>query len=192
MPAASYSPPRTIVDLDSAGEMLRAAGHRLSASRRGVIEALLRAEGPVSAEHIASGLGGLSERLDLPSTYRNLELLERLGAVHHVHVGHGPGLYALVGRSARAYVVCEGCGRLARLGADDVDAIRREVRRATGFEAHFSHFPVVGLCRGCAHGEAGGAAAHEHEHEHAHGDRIHSHPHAHGGGRGGAHVHEHD
>jgi hypothetical protein len=28
--------------------------------------------------------------------------------------------------------------------------VRRAVREATGFEARFSHFPIVGLCGDCA------------------------------------------
>ena len=56
------------------------------------------------------GVGRVSRRragrprpeVDLASVYRNLEQLEELGVVRHVHLGHGPGLYALVGgRRAR-------------------------------------------------------------------------------------------
>ena len=36
--------------------------------------------------------------LERTSVYRNLERLEALGVVSHVHVGHGPGLYALGAR----------------------------------------------------------------------------------------------
>ena len=49
-----------------------------------------------------AGLGRVARRgaaagpaSDLASVYRNLEHLEELGVVRHVHFGHGPGLYAL-------------------------------------------------------------------------------------------------
>lgn len=176
MPSASYSRPQVITGLDDATRILRAAGHRISASRRLTLEGLLAAEGPVSAEYLAGGLGGQVPVGDLPSAYRNLELFERLGLVTHVHIGHGPGLYALVGGSEHAYAVCERCGRLTKIGPDEIGNIRARVRSATGFEAHFSHFPILGLCRECAGGAAGrdsGPSAHEH----SHGDRVHSHPH---------------
>jgi Fur family ferric uptake transcriptional regulator len=178
MPSASYSPPRVIEDLDDATQILRAGGHRVSASRRLTLEGLLAAEGPVSAEYLASGLGGRTPAGDLPSAYRNLELFERLGLVTHVHIGHGPGLYALVSDSEHAYAVCERCGRLTKLGPEDIEDIRSRVRGATGFEAHFSHFPILGLCRECSGGDARGPSA-ESGHEHSHGDRVHSHPHGH-------------
>lgn len=172
MPSASYSPVRVIGGIDDAEEILRAQGHRVSASRRQALEGLLAADGPVSAEYLAGGLGGLVGTCDVPSAYRNLELFERLGLVRHVHIGHGPGLYALVSEAEHAYAVCERCGRLDRLEAEQVEAVRRQIRRAAGFEAHFSHFPILGLCRDCAAGETVSPAR---SREHSHGDHVHSH-----------------
>lgn len=179
MPSASYSPPRVITDLEDAIRILRTGGHRVSASRRLTLEGLLAADGPVSAEYLASGLGGRIAAGDLPSAYRNLELFERLGLVTHVHIGHGPGLYALVSDDEQAYAVCESCGRLTKIGADDIEHIRVRVRGSTGFEAHFSHFPILGVCAECAGGDPS-ASRSTNGHEHSHGDRVHSH--AHGAG----------
>ena len=73
------------------------------------------------------------------------------------------------------------------------------IRQRFGYEARFTHFPILGLCESCsaelAEGSAGTskggrAAAHEsHTHEHSHGDHVHSHPHAHPPGE---HGHTHD
>ena len=65
---------------------LRANGLRLSSARRLLLQALYAAERPLSADELA-GDG------DVASAYRNLEVLEGLGLVRHVHLGHGPGLY---------------------------------------------------------------------------------------------------
>ena len=191
MPSASYSPGRPVTALEQAAAALRADGLRFSASRRIVLEVLLDAEGPVSAEHLASGQG-----CDLPTTYRNLELLERLGIVRHVHIGHGPGLYALVGEEDPTYLVCESCGQLNRLPAAEATEIRRRIGAATGFEAHFTHFPILGLCSSCAaEGDrerpSEGATMHHgkpDEHEHSH-DEAHAHEHSHGDK---THEHAHD
>lgn len=171
MPAASYSPPRVVSTLAEAEDILRAEGHRVSASRHTALQGLFAAEGPVSAEFLAGGLGGKTGMCDVPSAYRNLELFERLGMVRHVHIGHGPGLYALVSEDEHAYAVCERCGELSRLPAERIASIRAEIRSASGFEAHFSHFPILGLCAGCT----GEPSAHPRSHEHSHGDHVHSH-----------------
>jgi Fur family ferric uptake transcriptional regulator len=90
---------RTVAD---AVAVLRDRGLRLSTARRLVLEALFAADGPVSAEHVSRRL-----RLDLSSVYRNLELLESHGLVRHVHLGHGPGLYALRGPREQEYLYCD-------------------------------------------------------------------------------------
>jgi Fur family ferric uptake transcriptional regulator len=154
----------------AAEDVLRAAGHRVSASRRVALQGLFAAVGPVSAEYLAGGLDGRTATCDVPSAYRNLELFERLGLVRHVHIGHGPGLYALVSGDERAYAVCESCGQLTRLETGDVTAIRDRIAGRSGFQAHFSHFPILGLCRECAAGRGG-----ERSREHSHGDHVHSH-----------------
>ena len=81
-------------DVDAAIAAMRSRGLRVSAARRLVLEALFAAEGPVTADEIADGLGGRVPVSDLGSTYRNLETLEEIGLVRHVHLGHGPGRYA--------------------------------------------------------------------------------------------------
>jgi Fur family ferric uptake transcriptional regulator len=115
-----------------------------------VLEALFAAEGPVSAEFIAEGLGGNLTRSDLASVYRNLEWLENQGVVRHVHLGHGPGLYALARGGSREYLVCERCGRVESLASSRLDGVRAEIKQLFGFEARFSHFAIPGLCARCA------------------------------------------
>jgi Fur family ferric uptake transcriptional regulator len=80
--------------------------------------------------------------------YRNLEAFEELGLVRHVHLGHGPGLYALAGD--REYLVCETCDRVRSVPSEALDGVRSAIRDAFGYEARFSHFPIVGQCPDCS------------------------------------------
>jgi Fur family ferric uptake transcriptional regulator len=129
--------------LTAAVVALRTRGMRVSGPRRALLETLYGAAGPLTAEELAG-------ELDLASVYRNLDALEAVGLVRHVHVGHGPGLYALAARRDRGYAACEGCGRHAALGPSALAAVRAAVAAATGFTSDFSHFPIVGLCPHCA------------------------------------------
>lgn len=131
-------------------EILRSRGLRLSAARRLVVEAMYAAEGLVSAEAIASGLDGKLPACDLASVYRNLETLERVGLVRHLHVGHGPGLYSLASVGEREYLACERCDAIMAITDGSLDGVRNLLRERFGFEARFSHFPIVGLCADCA------------------------------------------
>ena len=133
--------------VDEAAEWLRDRGHRVSAARRLVLEALFAADEPVSAERIAAGLDGALPESDLASVYRNLDTLERLGLVRHFHAGHGAGMYALA--RDQEYVACSSCGEVRALDAKRFDEVRKLIRRDLGVTARFDHFPIVGLCAKC-------------------------------------------
>ena len=161
---------------------------RLSTARRLVLEAFFSAEGPVSAAHLAHTLS-----IDESSVYRNLEVLERHGLIRHVHLGHGPGLYVLVGHHEVEYLYCDACAKVTALTPDQLDPLRQKIKEQFGYEARFTHFAIVGLCERCAAQPLTGSAADRtnapakgvshtpsarHEQLHSHGDYIHSHPRA--------------
>jgi Fur family ferric uptake transcriptional regulator len=130
--------------LTAAVVALRTRGMRVSSTRRSLLETLFAADAPLTADELAGGL-------DLASVYRNLDALEAVGLVRHVHVGHGPGMYALA-RHGAGYAACERCGRHAALAPSALAAVRAAVLGATGYATDFSHFPIVGLCPDCAAG----------------------------------------
>jgi Fur family ferric uptake transcriptional regulator len=147
MTVAPETPRRSFDDMEGALAILREQGLRVSSARRLVLGSLFAADGPATAEAIASR-ADLS--LDLASVYRNLETLERVGIVQHVHLGHGPGLYALAGAREREYLVCDRCGRVEAVESERLERTRAAIRSDFGYEARFTHFPIVGLCAGCA------------------------------------------
>lgn len=149
MTIAPDAPRLEFDDLQDAVQALRERGLRLSTARRLVLEALFAADGPVSAAHLARSL-----RVEESSVYRNLEVLERYGLIRHVHLGHGPGLYLLVGREEAECLYCERCHKVTLVAPQRLDPIRDQLRREFGYAARFTHFPIVGLCERCASHEA--------------------------------------
>ena len=184
--------------LEEAFAAVREHGLRLSTARRLILEALFAVEGPVGAPYLVDALA-----IDESSVYRNLEVLESHGLVRHVHLGHGPGLYALLGGEEVEYLYCERCAKVTAVDPARLAPVRDVVRREFGYEPRFTHFAIVGLCADCASSrsaasgtdpggtppaagshrhrhadvpEAGGAEP-AHDHAHSHGDYVHSHPH---------------
>jgi Fur family ferric uptake transcriptional regulator len=131
--------------LEEAIAAVREHGLRLSTARRLLLEALFAADGPVAAPHLVDTLS-----IDESSVYRNLEALEGLGLVRHVHLGHGPGLYVLVGGNEHEYLYCERCTKVTSVSPEQLQPMRESIRREFGYEVRFTHFPIVGLCAGCA------------------------------------------
>jgi Fur family transcriptional regulator, ferric uptake regulator len=137
--------PLAFDDLAGAVAALRERGLRLSTSRRLVLGALFAADRPVPAERIAREL-----HLELTSVYRNLETLERHGLVRHVHLGHGAGLYALVGAGEHEYLHCERCGAVRALDPQQLDPVRKSIRDRFDYDVRFTHFALEGTCADCA------------------------------------------
>ena len=156
MPAASLTPTVAAPDVENALGALRARGLRATSARRLLVEALFAAAEPVTARELAAGLDGGVPGADLAAVYRNLQMLERIGLVRHPHAGHGPALYALADRVASEFLRCEACGDLWALPPSALALVRAAVRRTTGWEARFTHFPLVGRCPACAASHAAG------------------------------------
>jgi Fur family transcriptional regulator, ferric uptake regulator len=142
---AHLTPPLAAPSLGSAIGALRARGLRISTARRLVLEALYDASGPVSAEMLTDRLPAL----DVASVYRNLDVLEELGLVRHVHLGHGPGLYSLVAPGALEFVTCERCGAFEAVEPARLEAVRGLIEDELGYRPRFTHFPIVGVCGEC-------------------------------------------
>ena len=148
MTMASQLRPVGVDRLTDALSLLREQRVRLTGSRQAVLRVLFADTTLRTAEEIA-----LAAYVDLASAYRNLETLEQLGIVRHVHLGHGPGLYARAGLAELEHAVCESCGSHRSVPAGELQAARDAIYAATGITARFSHFPVVGRCEACT--EAG-------------------------------------
>jgi Fur family ferric uptake transcriptional regulator len=148
MTVAPSSEPLQFRDMDDVAAALRRDGNRLTTPRRLVLQALFAAGELVSAEHIAAG-ADTGVPLDLTSVYRNLERLEEFGVVRHVHVGHGPSVYGLLGQGEREYLVCESCGKVIAAEPKQLDRVRAVIQAEFGYDARFTHFPIHGRCADC-------------------------------------------
>lgn len=162
MTRAPHAPRSSFSDLAEAVAVMRERGLRLSTPRRLLLERLFAAAAPLSAEDLSGSLA-----LDLAVTYRNLETLEANGLVHHVHLGHGPGLYALVGAGDHEYLYCERCGAVRTVVPEELDGVRASLRKRFGYVAHFTHHAIVGNCEGCEARDSEGAEPRRSRHQHA-------------------------
>jgi Fe2+ or Zn2+ uptake regulation protein len=141
MTLAPEREPLKFETIDDVLAALRARGHRVTGPARTILQALFDAPGPLTAEALAPDL-------EPASVYRNLERLQSLGAVDHIHAGHGPGRYVLA--RGREYLVCERCGAIVAVEPAQLDDVRARLREAFGLQARFTHHPIHGLCAACA------------------------------------------
>jgi Fur family ferric uptake transcriptional regulator len=136
------------VDADQLVTALRAAGLRVTRSRRAVCEMVAaHHDEHLTAQAIADRLDG---DVDQSTVYRTLDALEKAGVVTHTHLGHGPLVYHLAEDEPHQHLVCSECGSAVAFDPAVMDAAVAEIRRATGFEIDPSHYALGGRCAACA------------------------------------------
>ncbi|HLZ09536.1 MAG TPA: Fur family transcriptional regulator [Chloroflexota bacterium] len=133
---------------------LRNRGLRLTPQRLLILELLEHASGHIAAEDIYQQVLKRFPMINRSTVYRTLDVLEALGFVRHSHVEDGAARYHLAGESRHVHLACHGCGEVidvTDLGIASV--LSQSLAERFGFQADLTHFPISGLCRGCA--EAG-------------------------------------
>ncbi len=123
---------------------LRAAGYRLTGPRRVLVETLLRAEQPLTAEAIYAQVR--RARMNLSTVYRNLAMFCQMGWLDAVPGMHGERHYQ-VHPSAEAplSLLCLDCGKLNPVGAAP-DARLSEAVRELGFRADSLRVTLAAHC----------------------------------------------
>lgn len=144
MPVPHHAPLVVAPTLQAALVFLRARGIRLSRPRRKLLELLYASPAPRTAEQIAAQGAG-----DVATVYRNLGALEEAGIVRHSHATGGAARWAPAAAVPET-AECEWCGTRLPLEPAAAAQLRALTRHLLGFEAHFDHAPLPGLCSECA------------------------------------------
>ena len=127
--------------MDTALERVRAGGGRLTKARRDLLHDLHEAPVRVTAEELVAR----HPDIDQATVYRSLSHFEEVGVVEHVHLGHGPASYRWVGTRTIA-AVCEGCGAVVDLPADELDDLAQRLSSSYDLELSLGHFALSVRC----------------------------------------------
>lgn len=138
--------------------VLREEGLRVTAARRGICEVIAAShDDHLTATELHDRSQVIAGQSINPSTvYRTVEVFERLGLLHHVHLGHGPGVIHLSGSDQHHHLTCDRCGSTIDIPASALEPFFVQLRDAYGFTVDPSHFALGGHCRECELSENSG------------------------------------
>ncbi len=133
-------------------ETLRAGGHRLTAPRRKLVDLLLRAEAPLTADEIYSRARRARLGANLSTVYRNLATFCAMGWLDAVPSPSGERYYQVHAQDERQMsVLCLDCGQLTTLQVDAAAPLNAAVRNM-GFDAKSLRVSLAAHCEHvCAH-----------------------------------------
>jgi Fur family transcriptional regulator, ferric uptake regulator len=131
-------------------ELIRSHGLRRTPQRQATLEAVASAAGHATAEEIVKRVRKKLPAVSPSTVYRTLASLEDVGILCHAHLGHTASVYHVGTAGLHQHLVCERCGALQEVSESLTQPFARGLKRSYGFEANFTHFAVLGLCKSCA------------------------------------------
>jgi Fe2+ or Zn2+ uptake regulation protein len=124
---------------------LRASGYRLTPQRRKLVDVLLRAEGPLTAEEIHQRARQARTEADLSTIYRNLATFCEMGWLDALPGANGERFYQIHDeREQTMSVLCLDCGRLTPVSAPTGPL--NEAVRGMGFNADSLRVTLAAHC----------------------------------------------
>ena len=127
-------------------DTLHAAGYRLTAPRRKLVDVLLKAEAPLSAEDIYQRARKARLRANLSTIYRNLATFCEMGWLDAVPGANGERYYQVhAADEQRLAVLCLDCGQMTTL-KDTSPTPFNDAVRDMGFNAQSLRVTLAAHC----------------------------------------------
>ena len=136
----------------SVAARLQTDDQRYTANRRTIVDTLASQRRPLSIPQILDANRGLAQS----SAYRNLAVLERVGAVHRIVTNDEFARYELAEdlTGHHHHTICSRCGAVddftfpSKIEVELVRALKRVAQR-TQFRSEGHRVDLVGLCADC-------------------------------------------
>ncbi len=138
-------------DLDLIIQRLELRGHRITASRRRVLDALLSAPAHFTVEDVLQRAPGVGRA----TVFRTMKLLQDLNVVCRVLMEDGNLHYRLSARGHHHHLVCRTCGRVEDFSNCDVSSLVDQLGQATDYQIEGHWLEVYGRCSSCRAAEPG-------------------------------------
>lgn len=132
-------------DLDLIIQRLEMRGHRVTGSRRRVIDALIAAPAHFTVDDVLRQAPGVGRA----TVFRTMKLLQDLNVVCRVLMEDGSLHYRLSARGHHHHLVCRDCGRVEDFARCDVSSLVDELAKATEYEIEGHWLEVYGRCQSC-------------------------------------------
>jgi Fe2+ or Zn2+ uptake regulation protein len=129
---------------------LRDGGYKVTKPRKQVLEAIEKAEGPMSPYDIGKMMEEERKHLDQVTIYRVINLLCSLNLVHKVFSRNGfIRCDLLEEEGCHRFLICRGCGNLQEFRDEALCNQENQIAQKMGFRAEHHVTESSGLCKDC-------------------------------------------
>lgn len=130
---------------------LHALGYRLTPRRRLIWDVLHRSGGHLTVDEIRSRIQGPFAGLNLPTIYRNLQLLRQLGLVRELQIDAGPARFETIDAGEEHHhLICRECGTIENLTDLELVGALARLGQAHGFLGEAAELVIYRECSRCS------------------------------------------
>jgi Fur family ferric uptake transcriptional regulator len=134
---------------------LESRGHRLTASRKRVVAAVLASPAHFTVDDVLRRTPDVGRA----TVFRTMKLLQELNAVCRVLMEDGTLHYRLSASGHHHHLVCGSCGRVEDFAGCNVSSLVGQLAEDTDYRIEGHWLEVYGRCKRCRTAEAEAAAA---------------------------------
>lgn len=128
---------------------LKEKGIRITESRKAVIRHLITSPDHPSAEMIYKELRPNFPTMSLATVYNNLRVLVEEGFVAELKRNNDTTTYYDFMGHDHLNIICERCGKITDLIAEDIPSLEQQVQEQTGYHITKELLTIYGICPSC-------------------------------------------
>jgi len=121
-------------------------GHRVTAARKAVLEAMRATPGPFTIEDLCAGLPGVGRA----TVFRTVKLLQEHDVLCRVVLEDGGVRYQISTGGHHHHLVCSQCGGVQEFADPALDMLIQQNARAAAFALDGHSLELYGRCEACA------------------------------------------
>lgn len=131
------------------GEILTELGIKATRQRKAIIDVIVQAEAPLSADEIYDRIPKQSE-VNYSTVYRTLATLVDKGVLIKMGEVGGKIFYLLRSNAHNHHLICTNCNKLIEISQCPIENLSRQIAQNTGFIITGHHLELSGICPECA------------------------------------------
>jgi|YNPNPStandDraft_1061719.scaffolds.fasta_scaffold01328_8 Fe2+ or Zn2+ uptake regulation protein len=138
---------------DHLADALHSSGHRLTSQRRLVMQVLQDNPGHLEVERVYALAKARDPNISLPTVYRTLAVLKKIGLVEDHTLGESHAHFETVPKTPHYHFTCLKCGQVVEFDAPQVMQVVRTLSEREGVQVTDVHLLLSGYCARCRTGE---------------------------------------
>jgi Fur family ferric uptake transcriptional regulator len=131
---------------DETTARLAGVGHRVTAPRRAVLDAIARSATPFTVEELCAAVPNVGRA----TVFRTVKLLQEAEVVCRMMIEDGSVRYQLSHGGHHHHLICSECGAVKEFSDPQLDALIQQDADAEGFQLDGHSIELYGRCAACA------------------------------------------